>query len=161
VEIRTFTAVVDAGSFIGVADELKMSKTQVSRHMNDLELRLGALLLHRITRRMSLTEKGDVFYARCVDILDGVKEAESEITSCECEVVGSLRIAVPVSFGILYLAKVWGKFTAFHPKITLDVTLTDRWSKTFRNANGVMCIIQGNRNYTRYQGSSQPSRGRY
>ena len=64
-EMRTFVQVVDTGSFVGAAEPLDMSKAAVSRYVADLEARLGVRLLHRTTRRLSLTEDGEVFYLRC------------------------------------------------------------------------------------------------
>ncbi len=125
-EMRTFAAVVDAGSFVGAAEALDMSKAAVSRYVGDLEARLGVRLLRRTTRSLSLTEEGDVFYARCRELLAGVDEAEAEITSRSGEAVGSLRVTVPVSFGILHLAGLWGRFKADNSKVALDVTLSDR-----------------------------------
>lgn len=125
-EMRTFASVVDAGSFVGAADALALSKAAVSRHVGELEARLGVRLLRRTTRSLSLTEEGEVFYARCRELLGGVDEAEAEITSRSGEAFGALRVTVPVSFGILHLAEVWGRFKAENPKVTLDVTLSDR-----------------------------------
>ena len=125
-EMQTFAAVVDAGSFVKAADALAMSKAAVSRYVGDLESRLGVRLLHRTTRRLSLTEEGQVFHARCKDLLAQVDEAEAEITSRSGEASGQLRVNVPVTFGIRHLAPLWGEFKAKHPKVTLDVTLADR-----------------------------------
>ncbi|MFO7602979.1 MAG: LysR family transcriptional regulator [Gammaproteobacteria bacterium] len=125
-EMRTFAAVVDAGSFVGAADALGMSKPAVSRHIAELEARLGVRLLHRTTRRLSLTDEGEVFYARCQELLGGIDEAEAEITSRSSEASGVLRINAPVSFGILHLAELWSEFAARHPRVKLDITLADR-----------------------------------
>ena len=125
-EMRTFAAVVDAGSFVGAAAALTMSKAAVSRYVGDLETRLGVRLLNRTTRSLSLTEEGDVFHTRCRELLSGIDEAEAEITARSGEASGALRVTVPVSFGILHLAELWGHFKAKHPKVTLDVTLSDR-----------------------------------
>lgn len=125
-EMRTFASVVEAHSFVGAATALDMSKAAVSRYIGDLETRLGVRLLHRTTRRLSLTEEGEVFYARCRDLLAGIDEAEAEITSRSGEAIGSLRVTVPVSFGILHLAQLWGQFKSLHPRVVLDVTLSDR-----------------------------------
>jgi DNA-binding transcriptional LysR family regulator len=125
-EMRVFTAVVDAGSFVGASDAIEMSKAAVSRYVRDLEARLGVRLLQRTTRKLSLTEEGAVFYARCKDLLANVDEAEAEITSRSGEASGLLKVNAPVSFGILHLAPLWAEFIARHPKVTLDVTLSDR-----------------------------------
>lgn len=125
-EMRAFVAVVDSGSFVRAADTLAVSKTAVSRLVGDLEARLGTRLLHRTTRRLSLTPEGEVFHDRCRQLLDGVAEAEAELSAHAGEAIGQLRINVPVSFGLLHLAPLWPAFMALHPKVMLDVTLSDR-----------------------------------
>jgi DNA-binding transcriptional LysR family regulator len=125
-EMQTFAAVVDAGSFVKAADALAMSKAAVSRYVGDLEARLGVRLLHRTTRSLSLTEEGQVFHARCKELLSEVDEAEAEITSGIADASGLVRVNAPVTFGIRHLAPLWGEFRAMHPKVTLDVTLADR-----------------------------------
>lgn len=125
-EMQTFVGVVDEGSFVKAADTLNLSKAAVSRYVVDLETRLGVRLLHRTTRRLSLTEEGQVFHARSKALLAGLEEAEVEITSRSDLVSGLLRISVPVTFGILHLAPLWGLFKAQHPKLRLDITLSDR-----------------------------------
>lgn len=125
-EMRAFAAVVEAGSFVRAADALELSKTAVSRLVGDLEGRLGARLLHRTTRRLSLTQEGALFHERCVQLLDGLAEAEAELSTHSGEAVGRLRLNVPVTFGLLHLAPLWPAFMALHPRVVLDVTLSDR-----------------------------------
>lgn len=125
-EMQTFTAVVDAGSFVKAAETLALSKAAVSRYLSDMETRLGVRLLHRTTRRLSLTGEGQVFYARSKELLAGLEEAEAEITSRSQAASGLLRVNAPVTFGILHLAPLWGMFKALHPQVTLDITLADR-----------------------------------
>jgi DNA-binding transcriptional LysR family regulator len=125
-EMQAFAAVVDAGSFVGAADALDLSKAAVSRQVAELEARLGVRLLHRTTRRLSLTEEGEVFHARCRELLGSLEEAEAEVSERSGEAVGVLKVSAPVSFGLLYLAQVWASFIAANPNVTLDVTLSDR-----------------------------------
>jgi DNA-binding transcriptional LysR family regulator len=125
-EMQTFTAVVDAGSFVKAAEILGMSKAAVSRYVADLEARLGVRLLHRTTRKLSLTEEGSVFNLRCRELLSGVEEAEAEVSSRAGEAQGLLRLNVPVTFGIEHLASLWDRFHIQHPHVRLDVTLSDR-----------------------------------
>lgn len=125
-EMQTFNAVVDAGSFVKAADALALSKAAVSRYVVDMETRLGVRLLHRTTRRLSLTEEGQVFYARSKELLAQLEEAETEITSRSQAASGLLRVNAPVTFGILHLAPLWGVFKDLHPQVTLDITLSDR-----------------------------------
>ncbi len=126
-EMKTFVAVVDAGSFVGAADALEMSKPAVSRYLADLEERLGVRLLHRTTRKLSLTEEGRAFHARCKTVLADVDDAEAEVTERSTKASGLVKINVPVSFGLTDLAPLWSDFMAANPKVTLDVTLTDRF----------------------------------
>jgi DNA-binding transcriptional LysR family regulator len=125
-EMSAFVAVVDHGSFVRAAEALGQSKTAVSRLVGELEARLGARLLHRTTRRLSLTAEGEVFHERCRQLLGDVTEAESEVSAQAGEAVGRLRVNVPVTFGLLHLAPLWPAFMALHPQVTLDVTLSDR-----------------------------------
>lgn len=125
-EMQVFAAVVDAGSFVGASDALEMSKPAVSRYVAELESRLGVRLLNRTTRKLSLTEEGDVFYARCKALLDNVEEAEAEITARKGEAAGLLKVTAPQTFGLLYLAPLWALFMARHPKVRVDVMLSDR-----------------------------------
>jgi len=125
-EMRAFVAVVDAGSFVAAADTLRLSKPSVSRHISDLESRLGVRLLQRTTRRLSLTEEGEIFHARCQELLAGIDDAEAEITSRSGEASGLIRVNAPVTFGNLHLAPLWGEFRSRHPKVVLDITLGER-----------------------------------
>lgn len=125
-EMRVFAQVVEAGTFVGAADALNLSKAAVSRHVGELEARLGVRLLHRTTRKLSLSPEGETFYTRCRQLLDEVDEAEAEITSRSGEAVGTLKVTAPLSFGLLQLADAWGAFKALHPKVTIEVMLADR-----------------------------------
>lgn len=125
-EMKVFVAVVDAGSFVKAADDIALSKAAVSRHVADLEARLGVRLLHRTTRKLSLTEEGRTFHARSKALLAEVEEAEAEITARAGHASGQLKVNVPVTFGVLHLAPLWAGFMLKNPKVTLDITLADR-----------------------------------
>jgi len=124
--MSTFIAVVEAGSFVQAAERLRSSKAAVSRIVQELEGRLGARLLHRTTRRLSLTEAGAAYAERCRQILDEVDEADSLAGMSASRAVGQLRINAPQTFGVLHLAPLWGTFLQMHPEVTLDVSLSDR-----------------------------------
>jgi DNA-binding transcriptional LysR family regulator len=126
-EMKTFAAVVDSGSFVQAADALNISKPAVSRHVSELEHRLGVRLLQRTTRKLSLTEEGRTFYARCKSLLAELEVAETEISSKAVAVKGLIKVNVPVSFGLLELAKVWPGFMSRYPDVELDITLSDRF----------------------------------
>jgi DNA-binding transcriptional LysR family regulator len=125
-EMKVFSAVVEAGSFTGASDVLDMSKAAVSRYVAELEERLGVRLLHRTTRKLSPTTEGEIFHARCRELLDNLDEAEAEITSRSGEASGLLKVNVPVTFGLMHLAPLWPALLARHPQLALDITLSDR-----------------------------------
>jgi DNA-binding transcriptional LysR family regulator len=124
--MKVFAAVVEAGSFTRATEVLGMSKAAVSRYVGELEERLGLRLLHRTTRKLSPTTEGEIFYARCRELLDNLDEAEAEITSRSGEATGLLKVNVPVTFGLMHLAPLWPAFLARHPKLAIDITLSDR-----------------------------------
>jgi DNA-binding transcriptional LysR family regulator len=125
-EMETFVTVVEAGSFVGAADKLRISKSVASRIVQDLEERLGGRLLQRTTRRLSLTDAGRAYYERCAQILEELQEADEVVGLASAKVVGRIKVSSPVSFGTLYLADLWSRFLQNHPRITLDVSLDDR-----------------------------------
>jgi DNA-binding transcriptional LysR family regulator len=125
-EMRTFCAVVDAGSFVKAADLLGVSKAAVSRTVSDLERRLNVRLMQRTTRRLSLTDEGRQFYAQTTGVLAAIEDAEAQLLSRSGVATGVLRINAPVSFGVLHLAPLWSRYLQAHPQVTLDISLSDR-----------------------------------
>jgi len=125
-EMKVFAAVAEAGSFTRAADALDMSKAAVSRYVAELEERLGVRLLHRTTRKLSPTTEGEIFQARCRELLANLEDAESEITSRTGAASGLLKANVPVTFGLMHLSSLWPALLAHHPGLMLDLTLSDR-----------------------------------
>jgi len=121
-----FSRIVEEGSFSAAARKLGLSKASVSREISALEQRLGAQLLRRTTRRMSLTEAGEVFHERCQRVVEAAKEAESSVSQLQEAPRGVIRLAVPMSFGHLQIAPRLPRFLARHPNIRVDVDATDR-----------------------------------
>ena len=91
-----------------------------------LEQRLGVRLLHRTTRRLSLTQEGEAFLARARDINASLEAAEAELSTRTGSASGLVKVSVPVSYGIKHLAPLWREFLELHPQVTLDVQLADR-----------------------------------
>lgn len=125
-EMRSFVGVVEAGSFVAGAEATGLSKQAVSRHVAELEHRLGVRLLHRTTRRLSLTEDGQTFFVRAQELLEEIDRLEADVSSGSAEPTGLLRVNAPLTFGILHLAPLWGRFVKLYPKISLNVDLSDR-----------------------------------
>lgn len=125
-ELQAFVTVVDAGSFSAAAERLGIAKSMVSRRVGELEARLGAQLLHRTTRRLSLTEAGRDFHERATRLLVDLDEAEQSVASGQAALRGRLRLAAPLSFGVRHLAGALDRFALLHAELSLDVHLDDR-----------------------------------
>ncbi len=125
-DMQAFVAVVEAGSFTAAAERLDMAKSAVSRRVSGLEQRLGASLLRRTTRRLSLTGSGRAYYERAVRILADLDEAEAAVAHEQGELRGNLRIALPLSFGVMHMCEPIAEFRREHPAINFDLDLNDR-----------------------------------
>lgn len=121
-----FAEVVEAGGFTEAARRLGLSKASVSRQIAALERRLGAQLLRRTTRRMSLTEVGELFHARCLRVAEEAEGAERSVGDMQAEPRGEIRLAAPMSFGHLHVAPLLPAFLERHPKVRIHLDLTDR-----------------------------------
>jgi DNA-binding transcriptional LysR family regulator len=122
----TFIGVADAGSITGAAERLNVAKSAVSRRLSDLEQHLGVQLFNRSTRHLSLTASGETFYQRASRLLADLEEAEEEISRAHGQLNGKLRIAAPLSFGIMHLQPAVADFMAQHPDVEFDLVLDDR-----------------------------------
>jgi DNA-binding transcriptional LysR family regulator len=124
--MEVFVAVIESGSFTSAAEVFQISPPMVGKHIRDLEARLGARLLSRTTRRQSLTEIGQQYYARCKFILGEIKAAETGAEAMRGVPRGTLRVNAPVSFGSMQLAPLIGEYLAANPAVNLNLTLDDR-----------------------------------
>jgi len=124
--LTAFARVVEAGSFAGAAERLGVSVSSVSRLVSDLEAHLDARLLNRTTRRLSLTETGQAFFERCVQLLADLEEAEVAVSSASIVPRGTLRLTCSATFGARHLAPAIAAFAARHPQVRFDVELSER-----------------------------------
>lgn len=124
--MRAFVACVEGGSFIAAADKLDTSTAAISRQIAALEAHLGARLMNRTTRRLSLTEAGQTFHERAAQVVADVAEAEAVAGAQSVRPQGLLRISAPLSFGTRTLGKLLPDFRKRYPDIRLDLDLTDR-----------------------------------
>jgi len=122
----TFIKVVETGSISGAADRLGVAKSAVSRRLKELEMHLSVELFHRTTRQMNLTDTGRAFYHQAVRILDDVLEAELATSQAHGTLKGSLKIALPSSFGLMHMGAVINDFLKEHPQIEFDLDFNDR-----------------------------------
>lgn len=125
--IATFVAVADAGSISAAGRLLGLSKSVVSERLSELERLLGGRLVHRTTRRLTLTEDGQAFLERARRIVHDSEEAAAEMAARRGQLAGRLRISGPATFGALHLGPALYPFLAEHPGIELALELDDRF----------------------------------
>lgn len=125
-DVAVFVQVVECGSFTAAAERLGLSRSVVSKYITRLEGRLGARLLNRTTRRLSLTETGHLFFQRSQRALLEIEEAEAEVSRLQEAPRGKLRINSPMSFGILHIAPALPEFLARYPDLSVEMNLDDR-----------------------------------
>ncbi|MBY5832399.1 LysR family transcriptional regulator [Rhizobium ruizarguesonis] len=124
--IAAFVAVVEAGSVSEAARRLRLSKSVVSERLAELEKSLGGILLHRTTRKLTLTEDGTVFLGRAARIVREIEEAAADMAERRGTLSGPIRIAAPVTFGRMHLGPALYPFLAEHPEIELTLDIDDR-----------------------------------
>ncbi len=124
--MAAFIRVVEAGSISGAADGLGVAKSAVSRRLKELEEHLGVELFHRTTRSMNLTDSGRAFYHQSVRILEDVLEAEHATSQAHETLKGSLKIALPSTFGLMHMGPAINEFLQAHPEIEFDLDFNDR-----------------------------------
>ena len=140
-EMELFARVVDAGSFTAAARSLRIPKASATTRLQALEARLGVKLLHRTTRRLSLTTEGAHYYEECTRLLREVHEREAAMSQATARPKGRLRIDVPAASGRNMLAPRMAEFLARYPELVVDVGSSDRAVDLV--AEGVDCVIRG------------------
>jgi DNA-binding transcriptional LysR family regulator len=126
--MRLFVRVADAGSFSRAAIDLELGQPTVSRRIQELEAALGSTLFQRTTRALSLTEAGQRFYRRAIDILADYDEAEAEARGLEHEPVGLLRLSCAASMGRMLLGPQVPGFLERYPHVRIDMMLDDTYT---------------------------------
>jgi DNA-binding transcriptional LysR family regulator len=125
-DMQVFVRIVEAGSITKAAGQLSLAKSAVSKRLNDLENRLGSKLISRTTRTSSLTEAGQQYYQRVqlllgeVDLLNGDMARENKVLT------GSLKLAVPLTFGVTHLTPAIDLFMRQHPELSIELDFSDR-----------------------------------
>jgi DNA-binding transcriptional LysR family regulator len=125
-EMAVFNKVVATGSLTAAARDLGVSTAAVSRKLAALEARLGVRLLHRTTRRLSLTDEGAVYHEASARILSEIEEADAAASARRVEPQGVLKVAIPASFGLKHIAPLVPRFAQDFPRVQLALSLSDR-----------------------------------
>ncbi|WP_240142197.1 MULTISPECIES: LysR family transcriptional regulator [Nitrosomonas] len=124
--MNTFAHIVEAGGISAAADRMDVAKSVISRRLKELEAHLGVQLFHRTTRQMKLTDSGRAFYEQSVRILADILEAEHAVSQFHGALKGNLKVAVPLSFGLMHLGPAITAFLHTHPDIKFDLDFNDR-----------------------------------
>ncbi|KHT39148.1 LysR family transcriptional regulator [Vibrio sinaloensis] len=124
--VSEFVGVAETQSFTAAAKKLDTSVAQVSRRVSSLEERLAVKLFNRTTRRVSLTEAGQLYYQQCKQLVEGLELAELAVTQMQSTPKGLLKVTAPVTYGEQQLAPLLHQFLEKHPQVDLDLNLTNQ-----------------------------------
>ncbi|WP_309044175.1 LysR family transcriptional regulator [Marinobacter sediminicola] len=138
--MRVFVQAATQGSLSAAGRKLKMSPAMATKHVDNLEARLGVKLLHRTTRQLTLTDTGREYLEACHRILQQLEEVESDVSAQRHEATGLLRVNVPLSFGLRFIAPLIPGFTRRYPLVEVELgfsdqrqdLLKDRWDLIIR-----------------------------
>ena len=125
-EIALFVHVAKLGSLTAASKALALPKSTVSRKLSQLEERLGARLIERTPRHLSLTERGKIFFDHCSGLLDMLANAETAVMDSEKTPRGTLRVSAGMDFGVAVVGPLIQEFLALHPQVAIDLHLSDR-----------------------------------
>ena len=139
--MAVFVKAADLGSFAAAAEAMGMSPQMVAKHVVFLEDRLGTALIHRTTRRQSLTDVGRAYYDRCKHLLLEVDAAESVAQEMRSKPKGVLRVNAPLTFGAFSLAPFVTRYLRRYPDVQIDLTLNDRFVDPLEDGFEVMVRV--------------------
>lgn len=123
--MRTFTRVAERGNLSAVARETGAGQSTITRHLKELEEAVGASLLSRTTRRVTLTDEGRRFYSQCLQILSLVDHAIEDIRIAQGVAKGIIRVSCTAALGVLHITKLIFRFQELYPQIHIDLSLSD------------------------------------
>lgn len=125
-DVAVFEKVVSEGSLTAAANRLNQPKSSVSRSLSRLEADLGVRLLQRTTRKLHLTEAGQLFFDRTRRVLGDLRDAEQAVTQLQEAPRGNLRMTMPVELGMKFVGRVVAEFMLRHPEVSIEVELSGR-----------------------------------
>lgn len=126
ISMKVLCQVVESGSFVAAAERLHLSTAMTSKHVMHLERELGARLLNRTSRHLSLTEVGTIYYEQCREMLNNLEMVEAAVRQSAVVARGVLKISAPVWFANPLFTKVLAEYRSRYPDVLLDLNLSDR-----------------------------------
>ena len=127
-DMALFVEVVKAKGFRGASEAIGIPNSTLSRRISSLEKAIGLRLLHRTTRKVALTEAGQIYYERCRRIVDEARLAHEQLGEMQAQPSGVLRVSLPVDFSVTYLAPLIAEFARRYPGLSFEFDLTPRRS---------------------------------
>lgn len=124
--LRLYYDVINAQSITRAAAELGMPKSTISRKLSQLEQQVGTVLLKKGQRRLTTTEIGSRFYDHCRRVVEEVEQAEADTQALQTTMRGSLRVSIPIDFGVSWIGKAIAEFVRAHPELELEVDVNSR-----------------------------------
>ena len=121
-----FAEVADRGSFSAAGRALAVPKSRLSRRVADLESRLGVRLLQRTTRKLSLTQAGEIYHRHCVAMREQAEAADEAVAQVQSEPRGTVRVACPVTLVQTTVGPLLPRFLAAHPQVRVEMQVTNR-----------------------------------
>jgi LysR family transcriptional regulator for bpeEF and oprC len=140
IAMKVFTRVVESRSFVKAGESLQIATPQISRTVQALEAHLGARLLNRTTRSISLTEDGEAYYERCIRVLAEVDEMEAELTHAKLNPKGKVKVNLPSLIAKTVVIPALPEFFAMYPEVQVEMGLSDRQVDIIEE--GVDCVIR-------------------
>ena len=125
--ITVFRRVIELGSFKAAAEDMGLSKAAISKNINELEDYLKSPLINRTTRKMHITENGQIYYNHVCSILDELSNADLSIMESPHQLKGLIKVSMPMSVGLLQFNPAICEFMLLHPEISVEVIMSDQY----------------------------------
>lgn len=125
--LTIFRKVVELGSFKAAAEELNLSKAAISKNINELEDYLQSPLINRTTRKLHITENGQLYYNQVCNVLDRLEDADISVIESSQSLKGSLKVSVPMSLGIIEINPLICRFMSLHPELAIELVMGDQY----------------------------------
>lgn len=125
--IEVFRRVIELGSFSAAAEDLNLSKAAVSKNINELEGFLKTALINRTTRKLHITDSGQIYYDQIKSVLDNLESADLSVIESSGALRGAIKISIPMTLGVLKINPIICQFMKLYPEISIEVVMSDSY----------------------------------